>query len=218
MQYQYCPHNPARYATNLLRERGSSRLYWENADGQDVLLVQTPFGVPAAERMEALCQAMGKTLIQPGRYTEVLPGVWVRFVSAMDKVQMNGCPINTEASTYTVFSCLTEGEVCSIFAPQPCQAMISADCSIPMRIRVEVTEQFRRRRQGLFGHVMEPTGFYTLSFPRELAGTYQEGGLFYRAGGLEIPVTRQMLEQGVVYVKTDIRPELVSRNKGLELI
>lgn len=60
MQYQYCPNDPQRYATNLRREQGTRNLLWDNARGQDVLLVQTPFEMDAVDLMEELCRRMEK--------------------------------------------------------------------------------------------------------------------------------------------------------------
>lgn len=217
MRYQYCPNDPERYTTNLLRERGTRNLRWESARGQDALLVQTPFEQRAEPMMEELCRLMERAVLPPDKYTELRPGVWVRFVTAADKARMNGCPINTEASTYTIFSCLTQGDLCSIYAPQGNQAMISSYCSIPMQIRVEMWEE--TRTEGPFFHRRTvPTGFYVISFPQEFAAGYHNGDLSCRVGDLEIPVTKQMLEQGLVYVKTDRRPELHSVNRGLELV
>lgn len=217
MRYQYCPNNPERYATNLLRQRGTRNLTWEGARGLDVLLVQTPFEQRAEPMMEELCRRMEHINLQPNKYTEVKPGVWVRFVTAADKARMNGCPINTEASTYTVFCCFTQGEVCSIYAPQGNQAMISAYCSIPMQIHVDMWEQ--ERTEGLFfNRRVVKTGYYIISFPQEFATGYRDGDLACRVGELDIPVTKQMLEQGEVYIKADRKPEVHSVNKGLELV
>lgn len=216
MRYQYCPNDPIRYATNLRREQGTRSLTWDNARGQDALIVQTPFECSAESVIEELCAIMERTVLKTDAYTEVKPGVWVRFVTAADKARMNGCPINTEASTYSVFSCFTESGVCSIYAPQRNQAMISAYCSIPMQIHVDVREL--TRTEGLFKKKVVRTGYYTISFPNNLAGEYRDRDLFLRMGELEIPVTRQMLEQGQAYVKANLRPDIISKNKGLELI
>ena len=214
MQYQYCPNDPERFATNLRREHGTRNLKWDNARGQDVLLVQTPFGSSAVELMEDLCKRMEKAALPPDKYTELLPGVWVRFVTAADKARMGGCPINAEACTYTVFSCYTDGEICSIFAPQN-QAMISAFCNIPMEIHVTVTQQ--TRVEGLFKKRTVFTGYYTMSFPKGFDSGYKDGDLIYRIKDFSVPITKMMLEQGTVYIKTDIKPEVVSKNKGLKL-
>ena len=60
MQYQYCPNDPQRYATNLRREQGTRNLLWDNARGQDVLLVQTPFEMDAVDLMVTV-QTHGKS-------------------------------------------------------------------------------------------------------------------------------------------------------------
>lgn len=215
MQYQYCPNDPTRYATNLRRELGTRNLKWDNARGQDVLLVQTPFECNAVDIIKELCGYMEKIEILSDQYTEVRPGIWVRFVTASEKAKMGGCPINAEACTYTVFSCSMEQGICSIFAPQN-QAMISAYCHIPMELHVSVEEQIRV--EGLFRKRSVPTGYYMISFPQNYDSGYMDGDLVYRIREFSIPITKKMLEQGVIYVKTDIKPELISKNKGLKLI
>lgn len=216
MRYQYCPNNPERYATNLRREQGTHNLKWDSARGQDALIVQTPFKCSAVEQIEELCGLMEKANLQPDQYTEIKPGIWVRFVTAADKAKMSGCPIHTDASTYSVFSCYTEGNVCSIYAPQQNQAMITAYCNIPMQVHIDVREQ--TRMEGFIRRRAVQTGYYTLAFPQDLAGGYREGDLAYRVCGLDIPITKQMVKQGVVYIKTSNRPEVISKNKGMNLV
>lgn len=216
MRYQYCPSDPARFATNLRREQGKPNLKWDSARGQDTLLVQTPFGAAAEGEMEELCRLMEGPALPADRYIEVKPRVWVRLITAAEKVRLGGCPIHTEASTYTVFACHTQGEVCAVYAPQPDQVMISAACNVPMQAHVEVREEVRG--EGLFKKRLAPTGYYILDFPRDLAGGYRDGDLVCRVGALEVPVTGQMLALGRAYVKSDARPELLSRNRGLELV
>lgn len=217
MRYRYCPNSADWYATNLRQDRGTKNLTWDNNRGQDVLIVQTPFEHSAENLMEELCRLMEHAVLQVDSYTEMKPGVWVRFVSAADKARMNnGCPINTEASTYSVFACCTEGDLCSIYAPQKNQAMISAYCSIPMQIHVDIQEL--TETEGFFRKKVVKTGFYTISFPQNFAAGYHDGDLVYQVAELEIPLTRQMLELGLVYVKTELRPKVVSTNKGLKLV
>lgn len=214
MQYKYCPNDPVHYATNLRREQGSRNLKWDNARGQDVLLVQTPFESSAVDIIEELCVRMEKVNIAPDKYTEIQPSVWVRFVTAADKAKMGGCPINAEACTYTVFSCSVDGDICSIYAPQN-QAMISAFCNIPMEVHVTVEEQ--TRIEGLFKKRCVFTGYYTIAFPKGFDAGYKDGDLTYRIQDFTIPITRKMLEQGIVYVKSERKPEVSSKNKGLKL-
>lgn len=218
MRYQYCPNNPERYATNLRRDKGAGNLKWNSARGQDVLLVQVPFGWNAEEIIGELCQAMEEENPPANRYVEALPGVWVRFVTAAENARMNGCPIHTEASTYYIFSCFVERDVCSIYAPPQNQAMISASYNVPMKIHVDVQMQTQMRRTAIFHREEVFTGYYILTFPRDLAGSYRDGDLCCKVENMELPVTRQMLEQGVVYIKTEQKPDIYSRNKGLELI
>ena len=215
MIYQYQPNDPQRYATNLRREQGKQTLTWDHARGQDVILIQTPFRVNAAEKMEEICQAMTEKGVNGQRYTEVLPGIWARYVSATDKAKQGGCPLNAEASTYAVFACEMDGGTCNVYAPQE-KGMIRFSCDIPMELHVDVIHQVRR--EGLFKKREVPTGYYTLVFPEGFVHSLRDGDLAYKVDGFKIPVTRKMVEQGTVFVKSEIRPEMVSCNKGVKLI
>ncbi len=214
MQYKYCPNDPVHYATNLRREQGTRNLKWDNARGQDVLLVQTPFECNAVEIIEELCVQMAKVTIAPEKYTEVQPNIWVRFVTAADKAKMSGCPINAEACTYTVFSYSVQDDICLIYAPQN-QAMITASCNIPMEVHVGIEEQ--TRVEGLFKKRLVSTGYYMITFPKGFDVGYKDGDLTYRIQDFTIPITQKMLEQGIVYIKTERKPEVISKNKGLKL-
>ena len=215
MQYQYCPNDPQQYATNLRRNAGTKNLIWDSAGSQEVLIVQTPFGKSPLKEMEKICAQLTRASPKPGQYTQVGIGVWACVVSMIEMAKNNGCPLNTEASTYSVFSCKKEGEVCQIYAPRD-QAMISPFCDVPMEIKVWVRQQMRE--EGFFKKVQVPTGFFEIHLPREAASGYVDGDLGYESGGFKIPITKRMMEQGTIYIKTEKRPELISCNKGLILI
>lgn len=216
MIYQYLPNDPARYATALRLQPASRTLVWDNANGQGSLLVQTPFGQSAQELMETLCPLLEERFpTLPEQFTEAAPGVWLRLVTAADKARNGGCPLHSEASTYTVFACDVLGNTCRIYAPQS-NAMILPSCDVPLEIRLSVTEctqtegPFFRRREVF-------TGFYRVDFPAGLAASCGDGDLCCSLGELTIPVTRQMLEQGSVYYRTDTAPVFQSANPGLRL-
>jgi len=215
MRYHYCPNDAEYFATNLRREQGTRNLKWDNARGRDVLIVQTPFECQTEQLMEELCMEMQYVQAQPNEFTEIRPGVWFRFVSSSDKVRMGGCPINTEASTYTVFGCRWEGDECFIYAPKN-QAMISAFCNIPMDIHVETIEL--KSREGLLKKRLVSTGYYAMTFPSGCAGSYRDGDMAYRVGDMLIPITKEMLARETVYIKTATRPEVVSLNSGLQIV
>lgn len=71
--------------------------------------------------------------------------------------------------------------------------------------------------EGLFKKRAVHTGYYTISFPNGFHTEYVDGDLTYRVRDLAVPITREMVEQGIVYIKTETKPEVVSKNKGLKL-
>ena len=91
MIYKYSPNNPARFATNLRRDKTTKNLMWDNANGQDVLIVQTPFGSSAVDYIEEICHLLPNVTLLPEKYTEELTGVWIKFVTAADKARNRGC-------------------------------------------------------------------------------------------------------------------------------
>lgn len=74
-------------------------------------------------------------------------------------------------------------------------------------------------RRGFLGRRIElqETGFYSIEFPATGTAGYNDGDLVYYVNKLQIPITRQMIETKVIYVKTDTKPDIRTENKGLSL-
>lgn len=212
MKVEYCPNDPAHFATNLRRANGTRTLKWDNAGGQDVILVQTPFECNAVDIIQDICAELEKREDLPQKFTEISTGIWVRLVTASEKAKMGGCTMNAEACSYTVFACTQETGGCILYEPQK-QAMISPHCNIPKEVQVRVTEDVVMK--GVFRKKAVPTGFYTISFGEGIAEGYMDGDLVYKIRDFSIPITKKMVEQRTVFVKTSTRPEILSTNKGL---
>ena len=215
MKYKCCPNDPEYFATALRRDGHTHRLTWDNARGQDVIIVQTTFGVSASAILNEICDALNNNEQPLTDYVEVMNGVWVCYVTAADKARNNGCRLNGEASTYTVFSCQKEYDICKIYQPNN-QAMITQSYSIPLEIHVTIQKE--TRIEGLFRQHEVETGFYSVSFPPGLAAGYLTGSLCIKVYDFEMPVTREMLEQGTVFIKSAIMPRLIPKNKGIKII
>lgn len=214
MKFCCCPNDPERFATNLRRDNTTGNLMWDNAQGQDALIIQTPFGISPTDQLDEICEAMSKCDLQDDAYTEVMSGICVRYVSATDKAKNRGCILNGEASTYTVLGCSKDADYYRVYRPQD-HSIISSKCDIPLRICVEVTKQTISK--GLFRKREEETGFYLLRFPNILAGSLSDGDVAYRIGSLEIPVTKKMVEQGAAFVESKMKPVFVTKNNGFML-
>ncbi len=216
MKYICSPNNPARFATNLRQDKATKKLMWDCANGQDVMIVQTPYGSSAVDRINEICEKLPNITVMPEKYMEVITGIWVRFVSAAERARNSGCPINGEASTYTVFSCYTQNGTCEIYMPQS-QAMISPFCNIPLDLHVVIKNE-TRREGSIFRKREVDTGFMSISFPNSFGAGYVDGDLSYKIENIEIPITKEIIEHGVVYVFTEAKPVIISHNKGLRII
>ncbi|MBQ9347832.1 MAG: hypothetical protein IJT94_10950 [Oscillibacter sp.] len=238
MQYTFCPADPVWYATDLRLDVRRGMLQWTGGRGQDALLLRTPYGVDPDAMMDNLCAALARTDLREGRFTELLPtrgtgsgtasggspgpgrgsggaelpsGTAARLVGALEKAKHNGCPLDGEARTYTVFACRTEGERRFLYGHQRGE-ISSPRCDVPLRLKVKV-EAVKPR--GLF--VRRDAGYYRISFPPDCPEGCQDGDLEYWVDDFAVPVTRRMIAAGAVYVRTDLRPRMVSRAAGLAL-
>lgn len=216
MEYRYVPYEQSHYATNMRYDARTNNVIWDAPSGQDALIVQTPFGKSAEARMKDICKSLANMPGLPVRYTELsgCGGVRVLAVSAAERARDRGCPLNGGASTYTVFSYTIKDDICSIYQPLD-QGAISAHCDIPLYIQIDIKKDVRT--EGIFKKRTIETDFFILSFPPDISSGYTDGDLQYCVGDLVIPVTRQMVEHGEIYVKSKQKPEIISQNSGLRL-
>ena len=95
--------------------------------------------------------------------------------------------------------------------------MIRPYCDIPLEIRVHVEEEIREYRK-LFRMYRERTGFYRIQFLDGPDRSYRSGDLCYQLESLSVPITGEMLDCRMIYVKTDTAPELKPKNPGLRVV
>lgn len=214
MEYRFCPGVSSKYATNLRVDNVSKMMVWDISRGTDTLVVQTPYEQDARAVIPSLCEKLNQKGLKEQEYTRLPDDVWVRFVSAAEKVANGGCKLNKKASRYTVLACQNGDDgICQIYEPYE-HGMNIPYRDIPLEVHIDIRKQmfearrFRKRTQRF-------TGFYILTFPEELKGAYIEGGLCYKVDGLEIPVTQEMVRQGKVYIEAMSEPEVVPLNKGI---
>lgn len=210
MKYCFVPFDPSRYCANLRRDNETGNLIWESAAGMEALMVQTPFGVSVEAVGEELCAALSDIELPAQQYREVLPDIWARYITAGEKIRDKGCPVLREAHTYTVMTCFDEGGQRCVCRPAP-NATFDIPLDFPVMVRQCTSSRGFLRRQ-------EPNGFFSITFSQPLTEGFPDGDLVYQVSRFEVPITGAMIKQGTVFVQTEIRPEIVSKNPGLRLI
>ena len=216
MKYVIYPNNPQRYATNLRYNPETKKLIWDSARGQDVLIIQTPYGTRVQAILNDLCAGLSRLDSLPSEFTEIegVDSVWVCHVTAAEKVKNAGCHINEEAKTYTVMSYFNAEDVVQVFASND-QAMIHAFVDVPFEVHIDVSEEVRY--EGWFRKKAVPSGFYRLEFPTGMTEKYVSGSICCSIDGFEIPITREMMRNETVYLETNIEPILVAKSNGIRL-
>ena len=239
MKYQYCKEIPEKIAKNLQYRSEDKKLTWSNVNGQDVLIVQTPYGsIPFGEkaqgkiRMETICEELNKDenfTDFPECFLEIkkLPGVWLKFTTPNERMPMGGCKINQEASTYTVFSYKVENGVCYIYETKE-QPMNNPYIHIKTDIRLKIVKQMRQveTKTGFLGmkRVTEriPSGFYKIQVEKYSRNAYHDGDLYYEVNGIdgkiiEIPVIGSVLQNEEFFIKTEQKPVFKSKNESIKI-
>lgn len=221
MKYRYCAYNAEHYATGLRRESVSGHLKWDSPARQDAIIVETLFGVDPTEKMNVICEKLDKVQLQPERFNDIGDNIAVRKVTYVEKAQKNGCEIDMEARTYTLFACTQVGDEIEVYAPRM-QAMRTHSRDIPMEIKIDIYPSEREVVRFVFQRRVEQTGFYVFDFSKVEENTissYRDGSLVYRVGeSIVIPITRQMILSKKIYVKTKIKPIIESKSEGITLM
>lgn len=219
MQYIYKPKNPNRYAVNLRPVRNSKGLEWDIPTGQTTLIVQCPFGDRPSNEMEQICSALEEYDGDKGvnYFFEILPNIKIRFISAAEKGRNHGCPISGLSCTYMVFAVESNESECIIYAPQM-QAMTPPFVDIPTEVHVTVEQQTKIK--GMLNRREVPTGFYLIIFDKTTFNNYTDGDLVYTVDSLQIPITSKMIDNGMIYIKSDSKPKVEPNKtkKGIRLV
>lgn len=218
MKYQYRPPDSKHFAQGLRYSAENKKLVWDVSTGHDTLLVQTPFGQSAEKFIEAICSTLSEQNLPSGMFTEIMPDILVRLVSKGEKAREHGCSLVKEVCTYSIFACYQQEDVCSVYAPMN-QAMNPATYNAPKDVHIDVSPVMKKEGIGLFRVKREvPSGYYRISFPKNIDKSYGNGFLQYQVGEFLLPITPMMLENGEVYVRSGEKPKIISTNQGLRLI
>ena len=60
--------------------------------------------------------------------------------------------------------------------------------------------------------------FYKIEFDKDYSNQCSDNDLSYRVGNFEIPFTKKLLKNKIFYIKTDQKPVIVNKNRGLKLM
>lgn len=218
MNYVYEKETSKVHYANYLAIQDNKRLSWKNPHKGLTFILQGPYEEKLLEKMDEVIEVLNtrELPIPEDEYFEinVRNGLFGRFVSAVEKVGGNGCPIHRRASTYISFGCKKEDNKLTIFPPnKPNRSRVDVPAEITIHCVKDVVNV------GLFIKRQEETGFFRVDFEKdhslvELIASFEDGDICYRVGELAIPITNEMISQGF-YIKVPTAPKFVSRKKGL---
>ena len=230
MRYIYMPsQDPSVFARSLQLDE-KRKFQWNSTGGMDVLLVQTPYGKHPTDEdhpysMDKLCTFLNGSSVElkNGTFVYVMRDVWMMYLTQTEILQ-RAAVLRTEASSYTVFCCRREEDTITVYAHSDINWTTAPYMDIPLDFEYSITPVNNLRRKFLVLKQEEFSGYYMLSLPKKLSGNYEDGSICCKvtkgARSFIMPVTRAMLEQGVVYIETGeefIRPEIAAANDGFKL-
>lgn len=219
MKVEMIPSDPKQIAINLTHKPGSRLLKWDSTPGLNAILFQFPYGDDVMGGLENVCALLEDYGLSEGEYKPISDnkGIWVRYVPYEEYQKEKGCEINGEACTYLVVGCIVDkatGDV-QIFTPTE-QAMMKPYCSISYEMSIRIGRHKTISGFGPFKKEVD-SGFFEVNFPDQALEGYMDGSIVYQLGGIEVPITGEMLKQKTIYIESETTPVFVSNNKGLTL-
>lgn len=204
------------FDSSNLRLKNDNRLDWEGSSGVDYLLLQ--FAFDEELDYEKICRrledgANGYT----ERFVELYSGVYVKYVSSIEKVRNGGCYINSKGCRYIVLSIRKIGDDYNLYKPNP-DRLRESICDAPLSIDINIREEELIVKTGIFSK--ETTIFYAINFVPYFERGYTDGDLCYSVrlfdnSTIEIPITKEMIDAKTVYVKK-YKPMIGSKNSRLK--
>lgn len=219
MKVEMIPSDPKQIAINLTHKMGSRFLKWDSTPGLNAILIQFPYGEDVIARVPEVCSLLEDYGLPEGGFQSLNEGkgIWGRYVPYEEYQKDKGCELNGEACTYLVVGCKVDkitGDV-QIYTPTE-QAMMKPYCSISYEMSIQTRRHTVMTGFGPFKKEVD-SGFYEVSFPSQALEGYMDGSIAYQLGGIEVPITGEMLKQKTIYVESEDMPIFVSNNKGLTL-
>ena len=211
--YKVVDYDLAHYASGL-RLSGDTNLNWDSSNAQDVLIVEYKFG--GRLDIEELCEALNK--LPPGsylnEYTDIGNSMYVKYVSAIEKVRQNGCMLHTAGSSYAVICCSREADG-TVNLYRYIEANFSSiSCDAPLKMEVAIYQQFvpvNPNTGGLFTGMLrknETETYYAIQFYPHFTSGYSDGDIFYEINiseseVIKVPITKNMIfsDTRTIYVK-----------------
>ena len=231
--YQCVAQDAYHYAQALTLDANGKRLMWETLPGQGSLLVQTPYGrdpircrdeADAPSKFDEFSKMLMDSCptIPEGSFQRLNNGFWVRYVSAPERVRNDGCLLNGEACTYTVFPCDYNATrfQCTVYVSHGRSFMAAPYCDVPMKLRIAVAPAETYSKRFFFSKPQkDPLEFYAILFKTHCGKSYQDGDIEYCVDERwRIPITRKMFHQQTIFVRTRRKPTFRVCNAGFELI
>ena len=219
MKSEMIPADPKQIAINLTHKAGSRLLKWDSTPGLNAFLFQFSYGENVIEKVGKICPMLEEYNMAEGGFQCINEGkgIWARFVPFEEYQKNKGCELNGEACTYLVAGCRVDKATGTIQVYEPTeQAMMKPYCSISHEMNIQMARHKVISGFGPFKKEKD-TGFYEVNFPSEALEGYMDGSIAYQIGGIEIPITGEMLKQKSIYIETEEAPRFVSNNKGLTL-
>lgn len=215
MRFQYCKSDSNRFATNLQLKLGKTgkSLCWDSSSGQRAILVMTPFSQSDITYLDDIRKAVEALSSLSVRSLAVNDNVKLFFVTATEQ---KGFPIDDVAASYRIFPYVVEQNSFLLYEPLD-QGMSTSFVNVPQDAVLALWKDVRIKRS-LFRTTTEETGFYCLRCVSTLKG-YRDGDLYYSVDDVRIPITKAMVNQGVIsYIQTPTAPVISSINKGIHIV
>ena len=184
----------------------NGHIQWNSGRGVETLIVAVPYELADGQNpdniYQRLCDRLNRSnpVISNEEYINIGEGMLAKIVSQSDKAKENGSHIYVSGKMYLIAPIMERGE--DIFIYRSRKNDLSVLRSSPLRLEYEIGQgSYRIGHGGLFAK-REVITYYTITFKPMFKRGYEDGLLVYRFGDDRIPVSQQMIGNGIIYINS----------------
>ena len=244
MRYVCKEYDGSKSVSSVFQNDEQTFLTWSNSSNDDCIIIKSDY--MRELNIERFCENLNDNLNKAGiKITDIKDFFDIEdreaaynklykfvYVDKRQHALAGGINISERGCRYTVLACSVEiddadEEVCCIFKPNPKTIYVPyTDIQFEVNMSMFSVENDKPAKGGLSGLMgmfkrkteEETALFYKIEFDKDYSNQCSDNDLSYRVGNFEIPFTKKLLKNKIFYIKTEQKPVIVNKNRGLKLM
>lgn len=226
MTYDYVTKQYDMAAGGVSLSADGKTLKWSSTACQGYVLVKSRYRKDVSiEDLIKVLNAEHINLKECEKFRRLSNGIELMCITPYQYATNGGFRIMDRGVRYTVLSMNEGKDVIHIYEPDR-DSVYPYFADISMKLNFTITEEWLEEGKtsgGIFGGFfrkkkLNPIRFYKVEAGDDYSAFCSDSDLFYDVGEYrDIPMIKTVLKERIFYVKSDVKPTLMSRNAGLKI-